>query len=500
MIGTIARPMRQALVHSRFSGLTRFLAIACLLSLAGCGTVNPATGERQFTPFMSEGREQQVGAAEHPKILQQFGGVYDDPELGAYVAGIGTRLVAASETPDESFTFTVLDTPTVNAFALPGGYIYVTRGLLALVNTEAELAGVLAHEIGHVTARHTAQRYNRAVTTSLLSGILGIATGSQAVAQLGQVVGAGYLAHYSRGQEYEADLLGVRYMARIGYNPLAQADLLSSLQRERRLAQQLAGREGEDPTASFFATHPNTLERVQRAIAAAHEQTVAQADRYGRDPWLQQIDGLVWGDSAEQGFVRDRTFAHPKLRVAFTAPDGYELINRSDAVYAKGPGEVLVRFDTAPRSGDPVSHLRAEWGRQLALSQVERIEVNGMPGATATARANTDAGARDLRLVVVDGDQRFYRFLILTPPQETARQATALQRLTYSLRRLSAREADALRPYRIQVVPVGAGDSVEGLARRMAVDKLPVERFRVLNALEPGDRLAPGERAKLIVE
>lgn len=200
-----------------------------LLSVPGCVTTNPATGQQELTPFMSPAEESRIGAEEHPKMVARFGGVYDDIEIGAYVAEIGGRLVKNSELPNQEFRFTVLNSPDVNAFALPGGYVYVTRGLLALANSEAEFAGVLAHEIGHVTARHAAQRYNRAIATSLGTAILGAIVQSSGVDQLAQLGGELYLKGFSREQEFQADTLGVRYMSRAGYNPEAQASFLRSL-------------------------------------------------------------------------------------------------------------------------------------------------------------------------------------------------------------------------------------------------------------------------------
>ena len=485
----------------RAGGLALLLSVLTP-ALAGCQTVNKATGKSEFTPLMTPSQERQVGAGEHPKILKQFGGVYDDPAVGGWVAALGGRLVASTETPNQSFTFTVLDTPVVNAFALPGGYVYVTRGLLALANTEAEVAGVLAHEIAHVTARHTAQRYNTAVAANLISGLLGAVTGSREVAQIGQFVGAGVLAQYSQSQEFEADQLGIRYMGRAGYNTLAQADFLSSLNREKTLHDRISGSGEANPLDGFFATHPNTLARVQRAVQAAKASGAAGA-AYARDSLLQQIDGLIYGDSPAHGFARGRTFSHPELRFTFTAPPEFRLVNRPTAVLAKGPSDAMIRFDRAPKlkSDDPLRYLSAEWAPRANLRELVRIQINGLPAATATARATTQGGTRDLRFVAIRlARGTIYRFLFLTPTKLTGYMAEAFRRTTYSFRPLSRAEAARLKPRRLRVLTVGPRENVESLAARMALPDHREERFRVLNALEPEMRLGAGERVKIVME
>ena len=480
------------------------LALLLLAATAGCTTPNPATGGSDFTPLMSPDKERQVGASEHPKILQEFGGVYDDPKVGAWIASLGGRLVAASELPKERFTFTVLDTDTVNAFALPGGYVYITRGLLALTNTEAEVAGVLAHEIGHVTARHTANRMNTAVLANLGVAALGVLTGSNAAAQLGQVVGSGLVAQYSQSQEFEADELGIGYMSRIGYDPMAQAEMLASLGRAHALERQLAGASGEDTLGGLFASHPSTDERVARAAAEARRKRAAHAGlTYGRETYLDRVDGLVYGDSPEQGFVRGRTFSHPKLRFTFTAPSGFELVNRpSDVVGQDKDGGAFV-FDQAPKpkARDPLDYLRGEWAPRARLGGVERIEVNGMPGATARTRAQTNRGAREVRLVAISlASGTIYRFLFLMPPARLKDLTDDFQRTTYSFRRLAEAEAAGLRPYRLRIFQAGRRDSAESMARFMVLKDHPVERFRLLNGLPAGSELRPGDKVKVVVE
>ncbi|MGH6945618.1 MAG: M48 family metalloprotease, partial [Geminicoccaceae bacterium] len=333
--------------------------------------VNPATGEAQYTTMGPE-EERAIGAQQHPQVLQEFGGAYDEPELQAYVARIGDDLVASSDVPGRDFTFTLLNSEVPNAFALPGGYVYVTRGLLALAENEAELAGVLGHEIGHVAARHAAQRQTEATRAGLLAtlGTLGAAIlGGQTAAELAQQVGGlgaqAWVASYSREQEFEADDLGIRYMSRVGYDPRAMATFLSKLERQDELRRKLAGDEGADAGASWFATHPRTPERVERAAAEA--AAAEGGGRTEREAFLGQIDGLIYGEDPSQGFVRNRKFVHPGLGFAFEAPPGFRLRNLPSAVVGTDRAGRVMKFDAArvdPGLGMQ-EYLAKDWARAL---------------------------------------------------------------------------------------------------------------------------------------
>jgi predicted Zn-dependent protease len=486
------------------------VVLLCLagLSLAGCST-NPATGEQSFTAFMSPSDEMRVGAEEHPKILKQFNGAYGEGEMAAYASHVGRALARVSEVTAVGFTFTVLNTDKVNAFALPGGYVYITRGLLALADDEAEMASVLAHEIGHVAARHTAQRYSRTMAANLGLTVLGV-LGSVAGAPpgLGEIASLGTqaaLQGFSREQEMEADMLGARYLARAGYDLGAMSRFLGKLQQHDRLEAALTG--SPDPAARFniMSTHPRTADRIAQAIRLAGAAPVANARR-GRSTYLTVIDGLLFGDDPKEGVRKGRDFAHPGLGIRFTVPPGYVLFNSSQAVIARGPGKAVINFDMesskkAPKVGDLAAYLRRDWGRSLSLGAIERITVNGMEAATGRGRANTRDGTMDVRLVALrDARRRIFRLAFLTRPALTASQAEALQRTTYSFRLLSADEAAAIRPLRLRVVTVGPGDTAGSLADRLPFEKLRLEWFETLNGLAPGQPLAPGSQVKIVAE
>ena len=476
------------------------VAAGLLGALTAC-TVNPATGERSFTGLMSADEERRIGAEEHPKLVEAFGGKYDDPALQSYVTSIGRLLHSTSEMRQQPFRFVVLDSPIVNAFALPGGYVHISRGLMALANDEAELAGVVAHEIGHVTARHTAQRYSHGMVAGLGAALLGAVTGVREVANLGQLAASAYIQGYSRDQEFEADQLGVRYLGRARYDPLAMSTFLGSMGAEHRLALKIAGQEGVNPGASLFSSHPRTADRVARA---ARDARASHAGAKARDRalYLRKIDGMVWGDSPAQGFVRGREFDHPVLRLRFTAPPGFRLQNSAEALVGEHPNGAVMLFDgdTVERTrGSTVAYLRDQWAPGLRLDGIERLTVGGLEAATAAGRISTADGPADVRLVAIRwAPDQVFRFLFVTPPATTARLDEDMRRAAYSFRRLSVAEAAALKPLRIRVVEVRAGDTVDRMARRMALDEFRLEWFQVLNGLAPGAVLKPGQLVKIV--
>ena len=468
-----------------------------LFGLASCA-VNSSTGSMQFVPLMSEAEEARVGAETHPKIIQAYGGVYDNDALGGYVAGVVAR-IASSSHKRVKYRTTVLDSDVVNAFALPGGYVYVTRGLLALVNDEAELAGVLGHEIGHVEARHSAQRQTAAVGTSLLGAVVGAVVGNDAVSQVLGLGQKGFLASYSRDQEYEADKLGVRALARSGYDPYAQADFLQSMDAEMKLQARRAGSSYQGGT-NWFASHPPTPDRVRAARAEAGATGIAPGSgQRNRNSYLRHINGMIYGDSPSQGIVDGKRFVHPTLRFSFSVPRGFQISNSPQAVMVKGPEKTIVKFDGAakPARQSVEAYLANSWAGNVRIGNLSRFKINGMNAASALARVNN----YNARLVVIEySPTRVYRFLLGTLPQVGGRYDRSLREIYGSFHRISKAQASRVKPLRIRIVKVSAGQSVASLAKRMAFSNYREQRFRVLNGLSANERLRAGERVKLITK
>lgn len=484
----------------------RLLALLALLTvvmqpLAGC-TVNPATGQSTFTGLLSESEEQRIGRESHSEVLAEFGGAYQDVDLQRYVDSIGQLLARASDRPEQRYTFTVLDSPIVNAFAVPGGYVYVTRGLLALANDESEIAGVLAHEIGHIAARHAAERYSQARLASILAASVGIATGSGQLADAAGTGAALYLQSYSRDQENQADQLGIRYMSRVNYDPFGIVDFLRQLEADDRLDAALAGRPEMTDKYNIMSTHPRTADRIQQTIQQAGATQVANP-LVERELYLSKINGMLYGDQPEQGYIRGLQFLHPVLRFGFEVPPGFHMINATSAVAAQRADGAAIVFSAAKQvsSAGMYDYLVGEWAPKLALADAESIDINGMDGATGSDQVQTQAGPRDVRLVAIRYDaNKVYRFLFITKPETTRQLARDLRQTTYSFRRLSQREASLLRPQRLEVISVGPGDTMQELASEMPFETHREERFRVLNGLNPSDRLGPGQRLKIVVE
>ena len=469
--------------------------------VVGCAS-NSATGDDVFAPFMSEAEEKKVGKEEHPKVLAEFGGAYNHPELQRYVSSIGNFLKSTTPQANEPYTFTVLDSDMVNAFALPGGYVYVTRGLMALANDEAEFAGVVGHEIGHVVARHTAQRYSQGVIAGLGAAILGAITKSDIVGNVAQMGAAAYVQGFSRDQELEADQLGVQYLTRAGFHPMAMASFLGSMEAESALALKKAGKEGTDPAASLFSSHPRTADRIVAAAQSAAANASGPIAR-DQDVYFRKINGMIYGDSPEQGYVRGRNFSHPKLKFSFDAPPGFAMQNSQAAVIgrAKG-GSAMLQFDGGKMSSAQRSlatYVKNDWAPNIGLGNVETFTVNGMEAATGRANVRLDNGPAELRLVAIRySGAQVYRFLFIGAPNIPQNVDEQFRETVYSFRKLSDREAAALKPRILSVVTVKSGDTAQSLAKRMAVDDYPLETFLTLNGLKSGQALQPGRKVKLV--
>lgn len=450
--------------------------------------------------------DRSTGAKVHPDILQEFGGVYQSRQAD-YVTRVGRRVAVQSglSNAENDFTITLLNSPVNNAFAIPGGYVYVTRQLLALMNSEAELASVLGHEVGHVAARHSNRRQSRAKLGSLgaaiatvLGSVVAGDTGAKIGQQLGGTLAQSYVLGFSRAQEYEADDLGVSYLAKTGYDPFAASSMLASLAAQTSLDARAQG-QSIQKLPSWQSTHPDPASRVTRAATRAQSLTATGNER-SRDQFLAAIDGMIYGDDPKQGIVDGSTFSHPDIRVTFRAPSGFAMTNGSAAVTIVGAGG-SAEFSQLPYAGnlpDYVSQVFRAFGARQKVSlepgSVTRDSVNGLSAAIASTLVNGQSG--QLRVTVVAYEfspTTAFHFVTIVPASNNP-----FGTMFDSLRRLSAQEAAAIKPRKVSVVTVKAGDTVASLSDRMAFGDLRVERFLVLNALPPGAKLTPGQKVKLI--
>ncbi len=480
------------------------LALAGVASLAisACATV-PGANVAAGSPITPQ--EAQLGAEYHPQFIAEFGGEMTGPYAN-YVQQVGQGIAVQSglATRPDAFDVTLLNSSVNNAFAVPGGYVYVTRQLVGLMNNEAELAAVLGHEVGHVAARHSARRQAAAQRNQL--GGLGIAILSSVLLgdnplgnQITQTAMQGsqlLTLKYSRTQEIEADNLGVQYLTSAGYDPRSMATLLQSLAAQNSLDTQLQGR-GNATIPAWASTHPDPASRVQNALAQAGSGTGVT----NRDTFMQRIDGLLYGDDPEQGVIEGGTFIHPELRLSFTAPQGFYMVNRTRAVSINGDAG-RSQLTTGPFDGNLENYVRSVFTalggdqQQLAPSSMQRANVNGIPVVFGGARVNNGQSQVDVTVFAYDfGNGQAFHFQSITP----AGQAATFNPMYNSMRKISASEAAQVVPRRIDIVTAGRSDTVQSLSRRMVYDDAQEQRFRVLNGLLGDAQVVPGREYKIVV-
>lgn len=474
--------------------------LALFAALALAVPSYPALGQAQSI----SASDKQQGAEAHPQLLQQFGGAIKGPAAD-YVARVGRKIAVQSglSNSERDFTVTLLDSPVDNAFAIPGGYIYVTRGLLSLMNNEAELASVLGHEVGHVAARHSAKRQQTATITQVLAGLVGAVAGSQGVGNLigkGAGLGADLITKgFSRSQEYQADDLGVSYLARAGYDSNASSDMLAVLGKEQALEARLSGQSNEIPT--WMSTHPNSADRVRRAREKAAATGTAGRGVRNRDALLDALEGLPWGDDPSKGYVEGREFRLPLQRLAFTIPQGFAVANSDESVViSSAQGQASFSGGDVGAGGldDYIGRQFARLSSNIRYGELRSGKANGVDFRYAFGEANSGSGPLDVGVFAYrpENTSTAFHFITLTRAGNGPGPFTPL---VESVRRMSVAEASATKSLKIRVVRVKAGDTLESLARQMAFADNRLERFLVLNGLEPGQTPKAGDRVKLII-
>lgn len=476
-----------------------------MMILGACST-NPATGEKQFTAFMPASSEAKIGAEEHDKILAQYGGEIKDTKLKSYVQSVGQKLVPFTERKDVQYKFTVLDSPILNAFALPGGYVYISRGILMYANDEAELASVIGHEIGHVTGQHAAQRYSKSVLASIAGIGLSAALKSSAANQAFGLGANLYLTSYSRGQESEADSLGIRYINRADYDVNGSPRFLKTMDRYKAFSAKEMGQNGGEEAPSYLSTHPVTADRVRDASAQVIPlQNGGETDKV---KYMQMINGMIYGDSPDQGFVDDNYFVHPALGFKFSIPSGYYTENTPStfiAVSRQKNGAVLM-LENASKSASETLETFAK--RELAKNDFSNVQisnvrnVNGFQVITVTKRGKVNNMPADLIMNAIQWDNDSV-FVINTaiPDGTSVTERNAMLNSVNSFSRLTANDRARFKPKTIQIRAASASDTVATFARALPFnDGLNEERFRVLNGMDPMDKVQSGRLYKTIVQ
>ncbi|WP_252271705.1 M48 family metalloprotease [Pseudomonas subflava] len=476
--------------------LRLLLLLSVLAQLVGCA-VNPATGRTDFV-MMSEQQEIELGRNYAEEIAKQYPR-YADEKLQAYVQGVGERVARNSHRSNLDYRFTVVDSPDINAFAIPGGHIYIHRGLMAYLGSEAELAAVLGHEVGHVTARHSVRQQSQSTAWNILGQAVAIGTGVGAAGDVTNVLGSAFVRGYGRDMELEADGFGAQYLARSGYDPQAMIEVVKVLKNQEDFARDEALAKGQEvPPAGYhglFDTHPDNDTRLRQVVASASPLVNGQGE-VGRQAYLKMIDGMPFGDSAEAGVRRGQRFYHVGLDFTLAFPQGWGLVNRPDAVIVHSPDEqafLVMSMQGLKEQVDSQAFIRQSTGGR-GLTGQESFKQDGLDVTTGVLPGNE---ARRVAVIVRDREA----FIFIGAVKGRASLETADDRfmeVVRSFRPLRADERQLGQPWRLHLVRFEAGQSLETLSRQMGGEGDKLKRLRLLNGLYPTGRPQPGDWLKVV--
>lgn len=471
-------------------------AVAGTLLLTHCAQ-NPVSGGKDFV-LMSEQQEIQMGAQAHKDVMKEYG-LVENPELQAYVTRVGKALAAKSHRANLGWHFTVVDSPDVNAFALPGGYIYITRGIMAYLNSEAELAGVLGHEIGHVTARHGVRQQSAATAAGLgaiLGSILVPGMNSQAGATVLQQLSQSLVAGYGRDHELESDRLGAEYLAKTAYNPQAMVEVIGVLKNQELYDIDLAKKEGREPRRyhGVFDTHPSNDTRLKQVVGEANKYKVTNPVE-NREGFLRVMNGVYFGDSPDQGVVRGNALLHEKLGIAVQFPQGWRVQNQPDRVAAINPqGTALVELKPGPNNAQPMDTLQ----KGLKLDQGAKYEPGNVNGNPAAFAAGAQQGKPVLAAAINYNGAQFLLAALAKDNNSYSQYKADMKSAINSFHAITADERRQARPYSIRVMTAQAGQTMAQLASSSPLGASAEAQLRLMNDLYPSGEPKPGQLLKTI--
>jgi len=480
------------------------LTVAVSAALASC-SLNPVT-KRPDLVFQSESGEIKRSKEVHPMIMQQFGGPYDNPQLQAYVNEVGQRAAKASHRPELEYSFVVLDSEDINAFTTGGGYVYITRGIMNYLNSEAELAAVLGHEIGHITARHPVRQQSKSALSNIGAMAVGIFTGSGDLAGLANYAGAALISGYGRDQELEADRLGAEYLVGVGHDPEHMIDVVRLLKNQELFEIQRARAEKRDPRVyhGVFASHPDNDERLNEVVKAADKLKGGPTDSLdpGREKYLKVVEGLPMGPSRSQGVLKGNRFYHADLGLTMAFPSGWSVENQANRVIAVSPQKdsvIQMQTQAPPPNTGPREMLSRLLSRASA-GQPEPLEVNGLQGYTAVVRsANTDFGVVPARYAVIYHNNLAYVFAGASKASTGTPKADPLFMSTIkTFRRLKQNEFALAEPYKIKTIRATETTRIADLAKTSPLPEYAEQQLRLLNDLYPNKEPQPGQLIKIV--
>ncbi len=484
------------------------LLLISLLGLSGvlttgCAT-NPVTGKSDFVTI-SEDQEIAMGRQGHAEVMKRYT-LYENPELQDYVQRVGRKLAAESHRPELVYRFHVLDSTEINAFALPGGYIYITRGLMSYLNSEAEFAAVLGHEIGHVTARHSVRQASAAQVAGIGATIGAIflpQLRTQAGQQVVNIAGGALLSGYGRQHELESDRLGAEYLARTGYTPQAMLDVISVLKNQQVYDQTLAKEEGREPRQyhGVFASHPDNDTRLQEVVASANQYQKTGNEIRNQSEYLALLENLVVGESAREGVLRDGNFYHPEIGFAMSFPKGWKVQNLPDRLVASSPdgGAILqVGVEDINKRISPREFMRTRL-KLDSLKSEGKLNPDGLEGYSAVAPIKTSFGTRDSRFnVIYLNDSAFILAGVVKEESQIPAYDKAFLASAKSFHRITNKERELAKPLRLHMIKVEPGMTIAKLARQTPFTDHAEQRLRLLNGLFPTGEVKPGQIIKMV--
>jgi len=472
-----------------------FLLISLLL-LQGCAT-NSATGGRIVAK--SENWEINTGKQYHQEILKQYQ-VYNDPQLQRYVDDIGQRLAKSGHRPHLDYTFTLLDSPEVNAFALPGGFVYITRGIMSYMTKEAHLAGVIGHEIGHITGHHGARRAAQQEVAGAVSTVVALGTGVGELAQVSQYLGGALISGYGRKQELESDSLGAQYIAKNNYNVDDMIGVIGILKDQELFAAEKAKAEGREVQGyhGLFSTHPKNDTRLQGAVKAAEKYRDLSKPIPDDGRFLQLTNGMAYGEAESQGIVRGNKFYHKALNLFMEFPSGWTLQNGASQLTAIAPnGEqgIVMQMESVAPPVDPSRYLASKFSNFSQGKKVSTSEDLAYSGVGVSKNQQTGATQTQRVAMVTRGSQAF---LIAGLGKSTLPNEADFERVAKSVRKLKSSELKLAAGRKIKLVRAKHGDTVKSLAARSNLDTYAEAQIRLINDLYPAGEPKAGQLLKII--
>ena len=479
----------------------RCVALLAAVLLAPACATNPVTGNSDFV-LMSEDQEIALGRQANAQVLKETP-VYEDPKLEQLVQRVGEELASHSHRPELFYRFTVLDSTAINAFALPGGYIYITRGLLAYLNSEAELAAVLGHEIGHVTARHSVRQQSTAAVTGILGAVVAASTGVQGVDTLTDMASTAIVRGYGRDHELEADRLGAEYLAKSGYDPTAMLEVVGILKNQEAFETMVAEKEGREANVyhGLFSTHPDNDARFQEVVNAAQLYKTGTATLINRDSFLRTLDGLTFGDSDREGIIRDNHFYHKPLDFTVTFPQNWRIENSADKILAVSQGNdglIQMSITDLNKRISPKQFMEQRM-RLKNLRQGSSVTNGDLEGYTAIADSNTTFGSRAVRYVVLYRDTSAYIFAGTAKNKSDPRRFDGdILATARSLHGLTAADKQYAREKKLAIVRAPEGATYAGLAAKSPITSYPETQLRLLNDAYPDGEPVASQLIKVV--